>query len=476
MDGKKKTYIIWTVAVILLALCLACGSWLLIIHRNTGGSGQKNQTADQESMQEIAIKESESTDRNSRENTTEENESTGRHSQETTAEENESTGRHSQEITTEETAKQEFHADPEVSTEPETAAPLPYAQSHPAKEPVTVSLVMIGDMLLHDVVQETGLMPDGSYNYDHFFTHTKDEIQKADVAVVNQEVIIGGAALGIQGYPCFNCREEVGSALVNAGFDIVLHATNHAMDQRQKGIDNCMSFWDTYYPYITYLGIHKSQEDYDTIRIYEKDGFRIALLNYTYGLNGFTLPAGRPYLVNLLDEEKIRIDIETAKQYADLTVVFPHWGTEYRNTPDNSQRRWAQLFADCGADLVIGTHPHVIEPVEWITGAGGNHTLVYYSLGNFISAQDNTNKMLGAMAKVTLVKDKDGARSADYAVLPTVTQRGIGSGNATVYFLKDYNDELAAQNRVLQQDPDFSVAALQKLCREVFGDLYGGVQ
>lgn len=345
--------------------------------------------------------------------------------------------------------------------EPETTAP------------VQVELMMVGDMLLHDAVQNTGLMPDGTYNYDHFFKHIKQEILQADVAVVNQEVIIGGAEFGIQTYPCFNCREEVGDALVKAGFDVVLHATNHAMDQGQRAADKCMDFWESRYPQITYLGIHRTREDYDRISIYEKDGFKIAMLNYTYGLNGISLPADRPYLVNLLDEEKIIRDLQLAEEQADFTIVYPHWGTEYVYEPDANQKKWAQLFADYGADLVIGTHPHVIEPVEWIEGVKGNKTLVYYSLGNFISGQHEAPRMLGAMAQVTLEKGANGeAYIAGYGVVPLVTHRVFGCGEICTYKLSDYNDELAAQNTIVSEDSSFSMSMMQELCSQVFGELY----
>jgi len=363
--------------------------------------------------------------------------------------------------TKEQITKEETSKDETTQPEPETSAP------------VQVKLIMIGDMLLHDVVQYTGEMPDGTYNYDHFFTHIKQDVQEADVAVVNQEVIIGGTELGISGYPDFNCREEVGDALVKAGFDIILHATNHSMDRGQKGIENCMNFWDSRYPQIKYLGINRTEADYENIYVYEKDGFKIAMLNYTYGLNGIALPSDRPYLVNLLNEEKIKRDLQKAEEIADFTIVYPHWGTEYVYEPDESQRRWAQLFADYGADLVLGAHPHVIEPVEWISGASGNQTLVYYSLGNFISAQEAAPRMLGAMAELTLEKDSSGKASIkDYGVTPLVTHRVFGCGEITTYKLKDYDDDLASRNTILAHDETFSISMLQNLCRQVFGSLY----
>lgn len=363
---------------------------------------------------------------------------------------------------------QETEAATEQTTEPQTEQ-----ETEPEKQDVTVSLMMVGDMLLHDAVQNTGLMEDGTYNYDHLFTHILDDIAAVDVAVVNQEVLIGGAEYGIHGYPSFNCREEVGDALVKAGFDVVLHATNHTMDWGQRAVDSCLDFWDTCYPDITYLGIHRNQEDYDQIYIYEKDGFKIAMLNYTYGMNGISLPEDRPYLVNLLDESKVIADLQAAEELADFTIVYPHWGTEYVYEPDSSQEYWAQLFADYGADLVLGAHPHVIEPVEWLTGVNGNQTLVYYSLGNFVSAQSAAPRMLGAMAKVELTKSADGQVSiSSYGVEPLVTHRSLLKSEMTTYKLSEYTEELAASNRIMQDDSTFSISMLQDLCRQVFGDLY----
>ncbi len=354
-----------------------------------------------------------------------------------------------------------------------TEEPTEETTTEPEAKPVNVSLMMVGDMLLHDSVQNTGLMADGTYNYDHLFTHVLDDIAAADVAVVNQEVMIGGADYGIHGYPSFNCREEVGDALVKAGFDVVLHATNHTIDWGGRAVYSCLDYWDATHPETVYLGINRTKEDYDNIYIYEKDGFKIAMLNYTYGTNGISLPESNPYIVNLLNEEKIISDLQKAEEMADFTIVYPHWGTEYVYEPDSSQKYWAQLFADYGADLILGAHPHVIEPVEWLTGVNGNKTLVYYSLGNFVSAQSKAPRMLGAMAKVVLTKNPDGTVAiTDYAVEPLVTQRSVLREEMTTYKLSEYTDALAAKNSILKDDATFSIPMMKDLCRQVFGDLY----
>jgi len=339
--------------------------------------------------------------------------------------------------------------------------------------PKTVNIRMIGDMLLHDAVSNSGKMVDGSYNYDHFFANVKADIEKADLAIVNQEVILGGIELGISGYPCFNAVYEVGDAIVKAGFDAVLHATNHTIDKGAKGVDNCIDFWRNKYPQMAVLGINKTLEDRNNIYVYEKDGIKIAVLNYTYGTNGIALPEGREYIVNLLDEEKVKADIIKAEEIADFTVVCPHWGSEYTHQETDEQKYWAQIFADNGVDLVIGAHPHVIEPVKWVTGALGNQMLVYYSLGNFISAQDKAPRMLGAMADVTIEKNEAGdTYIKEFGVIPLVTHRTFGTGATTTYKLSDYTEDLASKNTIKASDPTFSIQMMKDLCKQVFGDLY----
>lgn len=357
-----------------------------------------------------------------------------------------------------------------LETEPPTEPPF---------EPVNIDLVMVGDILAHEGVYNSGFYPDGTVNYDHIFANVKEDLQAADIAIVNQEVVLGGMELGLSGYPCFNSPTELGDALVDAGFNVILHATNHALDKGITGIDNTLAFWKENYPDLPILGIHDENfTDYETqdIYVFEKDGLRIAILNYTYGTNGIPIPQSRPLIVNMLDEEKVALDIARAKEISDFVVVCPHWGTEYVYTPDSYQQKWTQFFYEHEVDLVIGTHPHVIEPVEWIEEEGSDHKmLVYYSLGNFVSNQDKQPRMLGAMAKVTITMDKVDDEYvtyiSDYGVEPLVTHKLFGPGLITTYKLSDYNDTLAAQNRINSDEPGFNMAFLQDLSKQVFGEL-----
>ncbi len=363
-----------------------------------------------------------------------------------------------------------------VPTSEPTSAPTSKPTPTPTPAPPEVQIVMVGDMLMHERVVESGLQEDGSYKFDHIFAGVKDTIEGADLALVNQETILGGTELGVSGYPCFNSPFELGDAEVAAGFDVILHATNHTLDKGRKGAVNCMEFWERNYPEVAYLGMNPSQEHQDEyLYLYEQDGITIAVLNYTYGTNGINPPSDMPYIVNYLEEDRVIRDIQRAEELADFTIVCPHWGTEYVLEETKSQKKWAQLFLENGVDLVIGTHPHVIEPVRWLTDEAGNEMLVYYSIGNFINGTSGKgegvmNRMVGGIADVTISKDETGkVYIKEYDAIPIVCH--IADGEAyTVYYLEDYTSELAAENEIVSQAPDFSLENCKKLVETVWGE------
>ncbi len=339
-----------------------------------------------------------------------------------------------------------------------------------------ITLVMIGDMLMHTSVVASGEQEDGTYNYDHLFVNVADQIASADLAIVNQETIMGGDDLGFSGYPTFNSPTALADAEAAAGFDVILHGTNHALDKGAQAVLNCIDYWEINYPQIAYLGINKSQEAQDEyLYLYEQDGITIAVLNYTYGTNGIATPSDMPYLVNYLDEEQVVSDIRRAQEQADFVIVCPHWGTEYNLGTDSSQEKWTQNCLEDGVDLVIGTHPHVIEPVEWVTDEEGNEMLGYYSLGNFVNGTSSTgsgvtNRMVGGMASVTIGLDEDGeAAILEYEAIPLVCHIADGT-DFTVLFLEDYTQVLAAENRNIAQDSEFSLEKCQKLVEQVWGE------
>ena len=276
------------------------------------------------------------------------------------------------------------------------------------QQPVQVDILFVGDVLMHEAVMASGVTGDGSRNYDPIFANTRDVISAADVAIVDQETPLGGEELGLSGYPLFNSPTQVGDAEVNAGFDVIAAATNHAIDRGAQGVANALAFWRNNHPEIAVIGIADSQETYDHIYVYEKDGFKIAILNYTSGTNGL------------------------------------------------------------GVDVILGAHTHCLEPIEVISGDDGHQTLVYWSVGNFMSNQGEPLRVTGGIARVTLVKDESGCHIANYDLVPVVSHQEGGYGGYTTYPLSEYTDELAARGK--EQVP--SKQAIHDHLRTVFGDAY----
>lgn len=349
----------------------------------------------------------------------------------------------------------------------------------PADVPAEITIRMVGDILLHDRVSQYAKQEDGAYWYDGIFDNLEEEIEEADLAIVNQEVIIAGEEFGVSGYPCFNAPFEMGDALVEAGFDVVCHGTNHALDQGKDGLLSCIDFWKTEYPEIAVLGINETAEKQDEIYIFEQDGIRVAVLNYTYGTNGIPLPADMPYAVDLLEKEQVVAHIEKAEMLADFTIVCPHWGTEYVLEETKAQRQWAEVFLEHGVDLVLGTHPHVIEPIELMRDeATGHEMLVYYSLGNFVnwtssSGQGIANRMVGGMADVTIGPDEDGdVVVKDYSVTAVVTHLESRVNGVYTTKLSEYSQELSLDNEIIAQDSAFSKEYCVELCDKVWGELW----
>lgn len=332
-----------------------------------------------------------------------------------------------------------------------------------------VEIVAFGDNLIHTSLIDGGKQKDGTYDFSHMFSNVREEIGEADVAIINQETILSTAELGYSGYPRFGTPNAMGQAIVDAGFDVVLHATNHALDKGVKGIQNTMYYWKNQKD-ITMVGLSKSEKSSSRVAIVEVEDIKIAILNYTYGLNGLTLPKGQEYLVNMLNnKEQIKKDIAFAKKKADFIIVCPHWGTEYSYEANKSQLDWVQFFFEQEVDLVLGTHPHVLQPVEQIESDDTDHKmLVYYSLGNFISGQDQVPRLLGGMARINIAKYGDRVEIVDSELVPIVTHYNRADNIYTTYFLSEYNEELAKDHSIKEKTKKIlTVAELEKLYENI---------
>ena len=266
-----------------------------------------------------------------------------------------------------------------------------------------LSLLFIGDIMGHDEqIASAWNSETGNYEYDDVFRYVRDEISEADIAVANLEVTLGGPPY--KGYPAFSSPASLASACTKAGIDALATANNHSVDRGKKGILNTIRRLDS-------LGIRHTGTFTDSIArdtlspmIIERNGISLALLNYTYGTNGLKVPS--PTIVNMLDTSLIASDIAKAKALKpDVIIPFVHWGIEYDTLPSAEQTRLATFFFNKGADLVIGSHPHVLQKMEW-TAADScrNDRIVIYSLGNYVSNQRTIRRDGGAMVRIELEK------------------------------------------------------------------------
>ncbi|MCH5317820.1 MAG: CapA family protein [Eubacterium sp.] len=357
---------------------------------------------------------------------------------------------------------------------PTTQAPVETEPTEPAGSgPVTI--VAVGDNLIHNTLVDAGQKDDGTADYTSFYEHIKKYISAADIAIINQETMLGGSKFPYAGYPCFNTPWEVGTAAIDAGFDIFTCATNHSLDVGFKGIEQECLFFDEH-PEVTALGTYDTEEESKKITYYEEKGIKFALLNYTYGTNGIPLPQGKEWCVNMMDKERITQDVKTAKENADVVIMFPHWGIENTTQISSYQKEYVKLFSDLGVDIVIGCHPHVLQTVEWVENeTTGKRMLVYYSLGNFISHQTSVDQLCGGMAEITLEK-KNGEVSINSAKLaPLVCWYSKSGSNYkfSVYKLSEYTDSLASTHlqRSKGATPDYYTKHAKDVIPEEFLDL-----
>ena len=327
-----------------------------------------------------------------------------------------------------------------------------------------VSFFAIGDVLFHTPLFKACKEDSSKCNYDYVFAPWKKDIQAADIAAVNQETVFVPRSEGYASYPSFGSPEEVGLAEIEAGFDIVTHATNHTIDRRASAVDYTIDFWTG--KSAKALGVHKTQAGQDSVFTLEKNGIRFSFVNFTYGLNGQKLPADRPYLVDLLDSNGHWVEmVRKAEAAAEVTVAFMHFGTEYVELPTAEAMAYAEKAIDAGADILVCAHPHVIEPYGIYTTKAGNRALVYWSLGNFVSNQQDISTNLGGVAKFAVrkvVKGESSRLEVSAATLEgSVTQQEVGNYHAIP--LSAYSDSLAEHHLLKTKKPELSLKAFEEL-------------
>lgn len=311
-----------------------------------------------------------------------------------------------------------------------------------------MSLVAVGDTLIHAALYLDASRGNNTYDFSYMFTDIEPLIKEYDLKYYNQETIIGGKNLGVSHYPRFNSPDEIGENLVNIGFNLVSLANNHTMDKDEAGILYSVDFWNKQEGVVV-SGQSNSFENRNNIKIHEQNGIKYAFIAYTDMTNGLPVPQGKEYLVNVYSDEQAKIDIESIRNKVDVVIVSMHWGEEYTHEPTYSEKREAKYLADLGVDLIIGSHPHVIQPVDYI-----DDTLVLYSLGNFVSGQSplGLEKIIGLMVGMDIVvKDNDVTfENVDYKLLYTYCTANYK--NYKVYPFDNLTDDILYNHEQIEQE------------------------
>lgn len=327
------------------------------------------------------------------------------------------------------------------------------AEPPPLPAPAEATLVAVGDIMMHTPQLPGARNPQtGEYDFSGFFAPLADTFTKADWAVANLETPIAGDQLGFPGYPRFNAPVALADAIAGAGFDIVSTANNHSLDQGFAGLAHTVQTLRDkgLHP----IGTADTAEAAAALTVVEKNGIAGAFLSYTYGTNGIPVPEDKPYAIQLMDDKRMTAEIRKAKQAGvDVVVVSLHFGTEYQRMPNAEQRRVARLCIEAGADVVLGHHPHVVQPYETVQVTDDDGTarqgLIMYSLGNFISNQFGDYKEYGALLKVTFRKtfQADGTAVttiAHFDAIPTWVHKYVSGGKSHYRVLS--LDDLAQTN------------------------------
>ena len=288
----------------------------------------------------------------------------------------------------------------------ETVPEEPAAEETVEEEPevYTAEMFLTGDGLIHGAIYKDAYrIGNGTYDFTGMVEPLRKYVEKYDLRYYNQESMLGGTELGLYCYPLFNSPQEFGDAMVGLGFNMVSTANNHSLDMGETGIQKSLEYWNAQEGVIN-AGTYTSWEDQQVLPVYEINGITYTFLSWTFSCNGFIQPAGKEYLVNLYPgrEEEMLEQVRRADQISDVVIVAIHWGTEYVHEPNQEQREMAQRLADAGADIIVGNHPHVIQPVEWI-----GDTIVFYAMGNMIAAQETPAKQTGMIAGLTITKTVD---------------------------------------------------------------------
>ena len=350
-------------------------------------------------------------------------------------------------------------------------------------DPASVEVMMIGDVLMHDELVDSGITADGSYNFGFIYDHIKDYIDAADLRILNQETVMGDPALGHHLYmgaagPIMNTPTALADTEAEYGFNVILKATNHTLDLHYEGLAHELDYWKANYPQMPILGVNnpnasagKKKKNYvDNVYVVEKNGLKIAILNYTWATNENVDWPGDASYISYMSEDKIRSDVEKARAAgAEMIIACPHWGIEYDMQPSDEEATYSKLFCELGVDVIFGAHPHILQPIELLQNDEGHKTVCFYSVGNYVAASlMQPYSLVGGIARATLTRDNAGNYSVSAAsMVPTVICKTYGP-NMTAFPISEWTNELAAQSNEPSTTPDYA----NSLCADLYGKAF----
>lgn len=316
-----------------------------------------------------------------------------------------------------------------------------------AREPVvtTATVVAVGNSSFSESIISSGITESGDWNYDHLYANIRKKIENADLALVGQESTMTtdhDTARSAQITPV-----EVGTAMADAGFDAVAASTNHVTDSGNEYIQETMNFWQTSHPEVKMLGVHDASSRDARFQTFEINNISIAVLNYSYPM---IREGEQTFQIDMLNTSQVESDIQAARDSCDFVIVLPHWGNEQESMPTEYEKQWAAFFLQQGVDVVIGSHPYVLQPYGRLSDNSGNEMVVFYSLGNFITSRQSLSEILGGMAEFTLEKTVTVNGTTLRVLSPRLEPLVMhcSSTENSSYLLSDYTDELAASHNI----------------------------
>lgn len=345
------------------------------------------------------------------------------------------------------------------------------------KQPATVRVMAVGDNLIHSSIYKQAKQRGGkSYDFDYAYSHVEDIIKLAELPIINQETVIA-PDYEPSDYPCFNSPPELGQKMIDLGFRAFNHANNHILDVGTGGVKSLLKYWAgkrKKYDIVN-TGIYKNENDLNAVKKLTVGGITFSFIGITQHTNGISLPGDSELEVIYTDEEKlIKSQIKRAKAESDVVVMNAHWGTEDSHEVTANQRSLAEKMVGWGADIIIGTHPHVLQKIEMLKKPDGSKAPVIYSLGNFISAQSDVDNMIGGIADMNVTKDFETGKVtvSGLKILPVITHYDSGFSDIRNYPYNEYNASLAASHGINAYHSGFTFEYITNLVNNVVGKKY----